>query len=156
MTRNEHVIAAALNNYGIMDNLLGDREEAVKSFERALEETDALEPLKEQERELIVAVLENLSRIKVAANESLDDLCEYANGRSIEVGALEGWRLMRRGQALASQGLLNEAWIMMERGESALRCRGGLAPTRFIWTSIGVNDWLSTDGASGPSGKRAS
>ncbi len=88
--------------------------------------------------------------------ESLDDLCEYANSWSIEVGALEGWRLMRRGQALASQGLLNEAWIMMERGESALGCRGGLAPTRFIWTSIGVNDWLSTDGASGPSGKRAS
>jgi hypothetical protein len=110
----------------------------------------------EHERELIIAVLENLSRIRMAANEPLDDLCEYMDSRSIEVDALKGWRLMRQGHLLASKGLWNEAWMMTERGDRALGCRGALAPTRFVWSSIGLNDWVSTDEASGPPGKSAS
>ena len=155
-TGNGYVIAASLNNSGVVDSLMGNRADAVRRFEMALEPTDDLEPQGEQERELIVAVLENLSRIRMAANEPLDDLCEYVDGRSVEVDALEGWRLMRRGQSLASKGLWNEAWMMMERGERALGCDWSLAPTSFVWSSIGLNDWVSTDGASGPSEKRAS
>jgi tetratricopeptide (TPR) repeat protein len=148
---NGYVIAASLNNHGVTDSLMGNRADAVKRFEKALESTDDLEFQAEQERELIVAVLENLSRIKIAANESLDDLCEYVDGRSVEVDVLEGWRLMRRGQSLASKGLWNEAWMMTERGERAVGCSGELAPTRFVWSSIGLNGWVGPLGASRPS-----
>ena len=37
------------------------------------------------------------------------------------------------------------------RGEMTLGGRG-LAPNRLVWSSIGLDDWVSTDGASGPSG----
>jgi tetratricopeptide (TPR) repeat protein len=139
---NDYVIAASLNNHGVTDSLTGNKADAVKRFELALESTDDLELQAEHERELIVAVLENLSRIKMAANEPLDDLCDYVDGRSVDVGELEGWRLMRRGQSLASKGLWSEAWMMTVRGESALGCCGELAPTRLVWSSIGLNDWV--------------
>ena len=92
----------------------------------------------------------------MAANEPLDDLCEYVDGRPVEVDALEGWRLLKKGQSLASKGLWNEAWMMMERGERTLGCREDLAPTSFVWTSVGLKDWVSIEEAPGPSGRGAS
>ena len=156
LTGNGPVMAASMNNRGVVDSVMGNRADAEKGFERALESTGDLELQTEHERELIVAVLENLSKIRMAANEPLDDLCEYAIGNSVEVDVLEGWRLMRRGQSLASKGLWNEAWMMTERGERAFGCKGELSPTRFVWSSIGLNDWVSFEGASGPSRRGAS
>jgi hypothetical protein len=92
----------------------------------------------------------------LAANEPLDDLCEYANFSSVDVDVLEGWRLVRKGQSLASKGLWKEARMMTGRGERALGCMGELAPTRLVWSSIGLNDCVSSEGVSQPSGRGVS
>jgi tetratricopeptide (TPR) repeat protein len=149
-TGNRHVIAASLNNLGVIDSLIGNGPDALKYFEASLESTDNLEPQEEQDRELFVAALENLSKIRLAANEPLDDLFEYMSHRAVDVDALEGWRLMKRGQELASEGLWNEAWMIMGRGECALGYGGELAPMRFVWCSVGLNDWVSSEGLRAP------
>ena len=129
--------------------VVSNGSDALKCFEASLESSDDLESQEEQEMELFTAVLENISRIRIAANEPLDDLFEYVNRREVDVDALEGWRLMRRGQELASDGLWNEAWMMMGRGESVFGYGGEPAPMRFVWCSIGLSDWMNADGSSG-------
>ena len=148
-TENGYVLAASLNNLGVIESLTGNGSDALKCFEASLESSDDLESQEEQEMELFTAVLENISRIRIAANEPLDDLFEYVNRREVDVDALEGWRLMRKGQELASEGLWNEAWMMMGRGESVFGYGGEPAPMRFVWCSIGLSDWMNADGSSG-------
>ena len=65
-----------------------------------MKSTYTLESQEEQDRALMGAVLENISRIRMAANEPLDDIFEY--GRA-------------------------------------------LAPSRFVWCNISVNDWVNSE-----------
>jgi hypothetical protein len=72
----------------------------------------------------------------LTSNVGVDDLLEEAEELSVEVRALESWRLLRQGHQIASQGRWDEAHDLVVKGEEIL----GGSPSSLAWTSIGIDE----------------
>lgn len=130
-----YVLAACHINLGVVSWGSGDVEGAGARFEEALGVARGLGLPRGLMVEILGSVLDNLVRVRLGSNRSVDDLLDVASEFSLEVEALEGWGFLREGHELAARGLWGEAHELVQRGQRAL---GDSGPSMFVWLSVGV------------------
>jgi hypothetical protein len=79
--------------------------------------------------------LNNLSKVRLFSNTSLDDLLDLSTKFSLNVDTLEGWRLLKEGHNLAKNGNWKKAYKLVLKGQESLV---NDSPSAFVWMLIGV------------------